>query len=121
MGEAPGNKLVTTFFTVHYDTKFKFINEEVGFFIDYGRQGTDELTILERTEDGGKTWQEVKIEKTSFIEENNLLFKDIPEEKENKLEITVYTLNHAKTPSLTYYIYESEDLGKSWSYKEKSN
>lgn len=109
------------FFTVHYDTKFKFINEEVGFFIDYGRKGTDEITILERTEDGGKTWQEVKIEKTSFIEENNLLFKDFPEEKENKLEITVYTLNHAKTPSQTYYIYESEDLGKSWSYKEKSN
>lgn len=107
------------FFTVHYDTEFKFINEEVGFFIDYGRQGTDELAVLERTEDGGKTWQEVKIEKMSFIEEKNLLFKDLPEEKEGKLEITIYTLNHAKTPSRTYYLYESEDLGKSWSYKEK--
>lgn len=118
-GESTWKQVSDNFFTVHYDTRFKFINEEVGFFIDYGRQGTDELAILERTEDGGKTWQEVKIEKTSFIEENNLLFKDVPEEKENKLEITVYTLNHAKTPSLTYYIYESEDLGKSWSYKEK--
>lgn len=107
------------FFTVHYDTKFKFINEQVGFYLDYGRQGTDELAILERTEDGGKTWQEVKIEKMSFIEENNLLFKDFPKEKENKLEIIVYTLNHLKEPSRNYYLYESEDLGKTWSYKEK--
>ena len=103
------------FFSVHYDTKFKFINEQVGFYLDYGRQGTDELAILERTEDGGKTWQKIKIEKMNFIEENNLLFKDFPEEKENKLEIIVYTLNHEKTPSRTYYLYESEDLGKTWS------
>lgn len=107
------------FITVHYDTKFKFINEQVGFYLDYGRQGTDELAILERTEDGGKTWQEVKIEKMSFIEENNLLFKDFPKEKENKLEIIVYTLNHLKEPGRNYYLYESEDLGKTWNYKEK--
>lgn len=110
-----------SFFTVHYDTKFKFINEQVGFYLDYGRQGTNELAVLERTEDGGETWQEVKLEKMSFIEENNLLFKGFPEEKENKLEITIYTLNHSKTPNRTYYIYESEDLGKTWNYKEKSN
>lgn len=120
-GGSTWKQVIDQFFTVHYDTKFKFINEEVGFYIDYGRQGTDELAILERTEDGGKTWQEVKIEKMSFIEENNLLFKDFPEEKENKLEITIYTLNHAKTPSRTYYLYESEDLGKTWSYKEKAD
>lgn len=103
---------------VHYDTKFKFIDLELGFYLDPGRQGAEYSPELCVTQDGGKTWKKIVLEKPDSIPEKNLLIKDLPEEKDGKLSLITYTLKYENGFGVkTYYEYISEDRGNTWRFK----
>lgn len=105
------------FISVHYDTEFMFINEEIGFMFEPQRRGTDDYPELKISKDGGKTWNKIVLNQTSLIEEKNLIFTGLPKENEGKLEITIYTISKQRIKS--YYRFYSTDNGNTWNYKIK--
>lgn len=103
---------------VYIGSEFKFINEEIGFVHDpYG--GVDSYDTVKITRDGGKTWNEISVNKPSIIKEKNIFYKSLPEMINGKLEIIAYTVTPAESEKYKYYKFESEDLGKTWEYVKK--
>lgn len=104
---------------VNYGAKFLFINSQIGFIYDKGRDGNPEdYATLKVTINGGKSYQECNIIHPNNITEKNLLIKDLPTYEEGILKLTVYTLNHTKEPKREYYEFTSSD-GITWTYNKK--
>lgn len=110
-------EITTNLSQVYIGTKCLFINENVGFLYDpYG--GVDSYASLQITNDGGYTWEDVKVNKPEEITEKNIFFKDLPTVNGDKLEVIVYTVRLNRYPNEKYYKFESTDLGKTWNLEE---
>lgn len=100
---------------IHNGAEIGFINENVGFINDFGLQGENTFLV---TTDGGKTFKNSNIIHPDIIEEKNLLVKGVPYIENKILKLQVYTVNHAKSPSKTYYTFYSNDNGLNWSIQK---
>lgn len=101
---------------VHYDSKFFFANENLGFINDVGTPGTNgENSSFMRTTDGGKTFEEVEIK--PFKDNDDKIYCDeAPYLEDGKLKVKVYTVDNS---SMRYnYIFTSNNDGKTWEYIE---
>lgn len=108
--------------TIHNGAEFCFINENVGFINDFGLAGTGgDNKFFKVTTDGGKTFVDSNIVHPDSIEEKNLLVKGVPYIEDGKLKLEIYTLNHAKQPERTYYIFYSNDNGLNWTLEKKKD
>lgn len=104
---------------VHNNSKFIFIDNNIGFINDPGLVGTNnEYNKLLVTIDGGRNFIEANIIHPEFITEENLLISDVPYIENNLLKLKVYTINYNKTPKETYYEFHSQDNGLTWNYLE---
>lgn len=109
------NKVDSNLNEVYIGSEFMFLNEEIGFVHDpYG--GIDSYDIVKITTDGGENWNELNIDKPEKITEENIFFRELPTKSGERLEIIAYTVNPAKSQIYNYYKFESNDLGKSWSF-----
>lgn len=75
------NQLETSdgYMQVHNNSKFVFIDNNIGFINDSGLAGTNnEYSALLVTVDGGKNFVESNIINPEFIQEENLIIKDVP-------------------------------------------
>lgn len=100
---------------VHYNSEFTFLNENIGFIYDPGRDGVeDDYGYLMVTSNGGKSYEECTIEHPDFIEEKNLIIDSVPKYDDGELVLQIYTINHAKEPSVTYYKCKTNDNGLTW-------
>lgn len=105
------------FIQIHNNSKFVFIDENIGFINDPGLVGTNnEHSALLVTVDGGKTFVESKIIHPDIIKEENLLVSDVPYIENDLLKLKIYTINYNKNPSETYYEFLSTDNGLTWEY-----
>lgn len=105
---------------VHYDSKFLFLDEKIGFIYDPGRQGDNEsLASILVTQNGGKTYTPIEIEHPSNIEEKNLLLGGLPTNENGVLTLKVHTLNSNKVPNREYYEYITQDKGLTWKQNKK--
>ena len=109
------NKIKTNLSQVYVGTTCIFLNENVGFIHD-PHGGVDSYASLLITTDGGYTWNDVKVNKPDIITENNIFFKDLPKQEDNKLTVIAYTVRLNRDPNKRYYEFESKDLGKKWDF-----
>ena len=101
--------------SIHNGAEFIFIDENIGFINDFGLAGTGgDNKFFVVTTDGGRTFFNANVIHPDSIEEKNLLVKGLPYMENGKLKLEVYTLNHAKNPERTYYIFYSNDNGLNW-------
>lgn len=115
------NQLETSdgYMQVHNNSKFVFIDNNIGFINDSGLAGTNnEYSALLITVDGGKNFVESNIINPEFIQEENLIIKDVPYMEDNLLKLKIYTINYNKNPRETYYQFYSQDNGLSWNCNE---
>lgn len=115
------NQLETSdgYMQVHNNSKFVFIDNNIGFINDSGLAGTNnEYSALLITVDGGKNFVESNIINPEFIQEENLIIKDVPYMEDNLLKLKLYTINYNKNPRETYYQFYSQDNGLSWNCNE---
>ena len=115
------NQLETSdgYMQVHNNSKFVFIDNNIGFINDSGLAGTNnEYSALLVTVDGGKNFVESNIINPEFIQEENLIIKDVPYMEDNLLKLKLYTINYNKNPRETYYQFYSQDNGLSWNCNE---
>lgn len=115
------NQLETSdgYMQVHNNSKFVFIDNNIGFINDSGLAGTNnEYSALLVTVDGGKNFVESNIINPEFIQEENLIIKDVPYMEDNLLKLKIYTINYNKNPRETYYQFYSQDNGLSWNCNE---
>lgn len=115
------NQLETSdgYMQVHNNSKFVFIDNNIGFINDSGLTGTNnEYSALLVTVDGGKNFVESNIINPEFIQEENLIIKDVPYMEDNLLKLKLYTINYNKNPRETYYQFYSQDNGLSWNCNE---
>lgn len=104
---------------VHNNSKFIFIDNNIGFINDPGLVGTNnEYNKLLVTIDGGRNFIEANIIHPEFITEENLLISDVPYIENNLLKLKIYTINYNKNPIETYYQFYSQDNGLTWNYLE---
>lgn len=100
---------------VHYNSEFTFVDENTGFIHDPGRDGAEnDYGYLMVTNNGGKSYEECTIEHPDFIEEKNLIVDSVPKYDDGELVLQIYTINHAKDPSVTYYNCKTNDNGLTW-------
>lgn len=105
---------------INKDTEYDFIDANVGFINDPGLVGTGgDNRGFYVTVDGGKNFQEAELIHPDNIEEKNLLVDGLPYIEGNLLKLNVYTINHAKEPEVTDYIFYSEDNGLTWEYEKE--
>lgn len=101
---------VDGFIQIHNESKFVFINENVGFINDLGLVGTNgENKGLLVTIDGGKTFKNATIEASDL--EDNLYIEDVPYMENNALKIKAYITENSEKK---YYYFYSEDNGLNW-------
>lgn len=104
---------------VHNNSKFVFIDNNIGFINDPGLVGTNnEYNKLLVTIDGGRNFIEANIIHPEFITEENLLISDVPYIENNLLKLKIYTINYNKNPIEAYYQFYSQDNGLTWNYLE---
>lgn len=104
---------------VHNNSKFIFIDNNIGFINDPGLVGTNnEYNKLLVTIDGGRNFIEANIIHPEFITEENLLISDVPYIENNLLKLKIYTINYNKNPIEAYYQFYSQDNGLTWNYLE---
>lgn len=85
---------------VHYDSKFTFINENLGYICDPGLQGTDgNNSSLMVTTDGGKHFNEVTIIPSDKID-GKIRCNEVPYLEDDKVKLNVYTI---KDQQKAYY------------------
>ena len=87
---------------VHYDSKFTFINENLGYICDPGLQGTDgNNSSLMVTTDGGKHFNEVTIIPSDKID-GKIRCNEVPYLENDKVKLNVYTI---KDQQIAYYTF----------------
>ena len=108
--------------TINEGAELIFTDENTGFINDPGTIGTagDNRRFLV-SNDGGITFKKANIIHPDSIAEKNLLVKGLPYMENGKLKLEVYTLNHAKNPKRTYYIFNSIDNGCNWNLERKKD
>lgn len=105
---------------VHYNSTFSFINDNLSFIHDPGRDGVEtEYGTLMVSTDSAKTYTECIIEHPKSIKEKNLIVSGLPTYENNELILYIYTINHQNTPIKTYYEYTTKD-GITWNYSKKT-
>lgn len=100
---------------VHYNCKFVFLNENLGFINDINDPNAiNKENTLVVTNDGGKTFKEVEL---ADIENNQKVYCDeVPYLEDNELKLKVYTLDSS---GMRYnYVFTSNDNGQTWKYIE---
>lgn len=109
------NEIDSNLDEVYAGSEFMFLSKDVGFVHDpYG--GVDSFDTVKVTLDGGKTWNELNIDKPDEITAKNIFFRDLPEMVDGKLKVIAYTVQSVADSDYTYYEFDSEDLGKSWDF-----
>ena len=104
---------------VHYNSTFSFINDNLSFIHDPGRDGVEtEYGTLMVSTDSAKTYTECIIEHPKSIKEKNLIVSGLPTYDNNELILYIYTINRQNTPIKTYYEYTTKD-GITWNYSKK--
>lgn len=112
------DKIDTNLDEVYIGSEFEFLSEEIGFVHDpYG--GVDSYDTVKMTRDGGKTWEELNVNKPSSIKEKNIFYRELPKMVDGRLELIAYTVTPAESQKYKYFKFESENLGKTWNYIEE--
>lgn len=101
------------FIQIHNGAKFFFLDENIGFINDFGLAGTaGENRGLSVTFDGGKSFEDVKIN----TDKENIHIEDTPYVENNILKFKAYTLKNSEKE---YYIFSSQDNGRTWTEIKK--
>lgn len=98
------------FIQIHNDSKFVFLDKNIGFINDPGLAGTngDNRGLLVTT-DGGKTFKNAIIEASDL--EDVLYIEDVPYMENNILKFKAYVMENSEKK---YHYFYSEDNGLNW-------
>lgn len=98
---------------VHYGSKFRFLNENLGFINDPGITSSNRINSkFLVTNNGGKTFEKAKF----ILDENEEIFiDDVPYIENKVLKLNVYEVEYTYNQYIQIdYVFISEDDGLTW-------
>ncbi len=103
--------------TVNNDSKYVFINQNIGFINNLQTVLNDETQQgLLVTVDGGKTFEIAQFENIEEIGTQYLYVEDVPYVENQILKVKTYTIDYNREKTKIYYEFYSKDFGKTWEY-----
>lgn len=106
--------------SVHYNSQFLFLNDNLAFIYDPGRAGAEnEKGKLMVSTNNSKTYIPCVVELPITLNTNTIYIDGLPTYENNNLKLKVYSIDYQNGPIKTYYNYTSKD-GITWLYDSKA-